>query len=56
MTPVVRTETLFKRHNPHHFVEVYCLIEPDGQVALIASALSVSFDKIEQLIRKDWHS
>lgn len=50
------TETLFKRYNPHHFVDVYYLIEPNGQVALTASAPSMSFDKIEQFIRKGGQS
>jgi hypothetical protein len=46
------TQALYKLYNPRHFIDVYYLIEPNGQVALTASAPSMSFDKIEQFIRK----
>lgn len=46
------TAALFKRYNPRHLVDVYYLIEPNGQVALTASAPSTSFDKIRQFIKK----
>jgi len=45
------TEALFKLYNPHHYVDVYHLIGPDGDIALISSAPSATFDKIERFIK-----
>lgn len=45
------TEALFKLYNPHHYVDVYHLIGPDGHIAVISSAPSVTFDKIEKFIK-----
>lgn len=45
------TEELFNRYNAHHYIDVYHLIEPDGHIAAISSAPSVTFDKIEQFIK-----
>lgn len=45
------TEELFNRYNPHHYIDVYHLIEPDGHIAVISSAPSATFDKIEQFIK-----
>lgn len=50
------TAALFKRYNPHHYVDIYYLIEPNGRIALTASAPSMSFDQIEQFIRKSGKS
>lgn len=44
------TKALFNLYNPHHYVDVYHLIEPDGHIVAISSAPSVTFDKIEQFI------
>lgn len=45
------TEELFKLYNPHHYIDVYHLIEPNGHIAVMSSAPSVTFDKIEQFIK-----
>ncbi len=45
------TEELFNLYNPHHYIHVYHLIDPNGQIAVISSAPSVSFNKIEQFIK-----
>lgn len=45
------TEELFRLYNPHHYIDVYHLIEPNGDVAVISSAPSVTFDKIKRFIR-----
>src|SRR5579875_819644 len=42
------TKELYSRYNPHRYVDVYYLIEPNGHVALTASAPSMSFDTIKQ--------
>lgn len=44
------TEELFKRYNPHHYVDVYTLIGSNGQIAAVSSAPSMTFDKIKQFI------
>jgi hypothetical protein len=45
------TEALFNLYNPHHYIDVYHLIEPNGHIAVISSAPSATFDKIEQFIK-----
>lgn len=45
------TKTLFKLYNPHHFIDIYQLIEAGGRVALVSSAPSATFGKIERFIR-----
>ena len=45
------TEELFKLYNPHHYIDVYHLIEPNGHIAVISSAPSATFKKIEQFIK-----
>jgi hypothetical protein len=45
------TEALFNLYNPRHYVDVYDLIEPSGRIAMISSAPSVTFHKIEQFIK-----
>lgn len=45
------TETLFKLYNPHHYVDVYQLIEPNGHIAAISSTPSVTFSKIARFIK-----
>jgi thiol-disulfide isomerase/thioredoxin len=45
------TETLFKLYNPHHYIDVYQLIAPDGRIAVISSTPSATFGKIEQFIK-----
>ncbi|HUZ73778.1 MAG TPA: oxidoreductase [Stellaceae bacterium] len=45
------TETLFKLYNPRHYIDVYQLIAPNGQVAVRSSTPSATFDKIEHFIK-----
>ncbi|MGH7121346.1 MAG: peroxiredoxin family protein [Acetobacteraceae bacterium] len=44
------TEAVYKLYDPHHFVDVYYLIRPDGRLALTASAPAATFDKIATFI------
>ncbi len=50
------TEELFKRYNPHHYVDVYYLIGSNGQIAAVSSAPSMTFDKIKQFIKAEGKS
>src|SRR5579875_1101878 len=50
------TEELFRRYNPHHYVDVYHLIGSDGRIAVISSAPSATFDKLAQFIKAEGKS
>ncbi len=45
------SQALFERYNPHKFVDIYQVIAADGQVRLVSSAPSATFDKIEAFIQ-----
>ncbi len=47
------TQTLFDRYDPRHYVDIYYLIKPDGQVALTNSNPTMSFSKIEQFTKTE---
>lgn len=45
------TKALFDLYNPHHYVDVYQIIAPDGHIAVISSDIPVTFDKIANFIK-----
>ena len=45
------SQALFERYNPHKFVDIYQVIAADGQIRLVSSAPSATFDKIEAFIQ-----
>lgn len=45
------TKALFDRYNPHHYIDVYQVIAPDGHIAVDSSAPSATFGKIERFIK-----
>src|SRR5579883_3282913 len=50
------TEELFRRYNPHHYVDVYHLIGSNGQIVAISSVPSATFEKIKQFIKAEGKS
>lgn len=44
------SETLYQLYNPQHYVDIYELIDPTGQVNAVSSAPSATFDKISDFI------
>lgn len=44
------TKALFDLYNPRHFIDTYEVITPNGHVAVVSSAPSATFDKIESFI------
>jgi len=45
------TKELFDLYNPHHYVDVFLVIAPDGHIALVSSTPSTTFDKIDGFIK-----
>jgi thiol-disulfide isomerase/thioredoxin len=45
------TKALFDLYNPHHFIDVYQVVAPNGHVAVVSSTPSVTFDKIARSIK-----
>lgn len=45
------TKSLFDRYNPHKVVDVYQVVAPDGNVAVVSSAPSATFANIERFIK-----
>lgn len=50
------TQELDKRYDPHHYVDIYYLIKPNGRVAMTASNPAMSFNKIKQFIKQEGKS
>lgn len=44
------SENLYQLYNPQHYVDIYELIDPDGQVNVVSSAPSATFEKISDFI------
>ncbi|MDA8051249.1 MAG: redoxin domain-containing protein [Rhodospirillales bacterium] len=45
------TKALFDLYNPHHFIDVYQVIAPDGHIVVVSSTPSATFNKIEGFIK-----
>ena len=45
------TKALFDLYNPHHYIDVYQVIAPDGRIAVDSSTPSATFGKIEGFIK-----
>lgn len=45
------SKALFDLYNPHHFIDVYQVIAPDGHIAVVSSTPSATFDKIKRFIK-----
>ncbi|KDM65698.1 MULTISPECIES: peroxiredoxin [unclassified Acidiphilium] len=45
------TKALFDLYNPHHYIDVYQVIAPDGRIAVDSSTPSATFGKIERFIQ-----
>lgn len=50
------TKSLFDLYNPHKFVDVYQVVAPDGNVAVVSSAPSANFTSIESFIKPKFGS
>ncbi|HEU0196136.1 MAG TPA: redoxin domain-containing protein [Nevskiaceae bacterium] len=50
------TKALFDVYNPHHYVDVYYLIKPDGHVAAVSSNPAITFNKIKRFVAADGHA